>query len=89
MKTVKIIVRGQVTGVFFRANTKKTADKLGIKGYVHNQSNDVEIVAKGDEWQITQLLEFCKKGTVLSKVESINVNEFNTQEIFFEFEIRH
>ena len=31
---IKLVITGRVQGVFFRAETKKTADRLGINGYV-------------------------------------------------------
>ena len=36
MKRVHIVVHGMVQGVFFRANTKEAADRLGLRGYAKN-----------------------------------------------------
>ena len=47
---VHIFVSGLVQGVFFRYFTKKTADKLNLKGWVKNLDDGrVEILAEGDE----------------------------------------
>ena len=43
---IRILVRGKVQGVFFRFNTKRRAEKLGLNGWVKNVHSDkVEIVA--------------------------------------------
>lgn len=78
MKTLRIVIKGKVQGIFFRANTKKAADKLSITGYVKNLSNgDVEILAQGEEKSLKKFLEFCKKGPENAKVESIETKEIN------------
>jgi len=34
IKRVHVIISGRVQGVFFRAETKRVADSLGLKGWV-------------------------------------------------------
>ena len=36
-KHVQVKISGQVQGVFFRANTQKIAQSLGLKGFVKNE----------------------------------------------------
>ncbi|NIP40209.1 MAG: acylphosphatase, partial [Candidatus Aenigmarchaeota archaeon] len=33
---VHLMISGQVQGVFFRTNTRHTANELGLKGWVRN-----------------------------------------------------
>ena len=89
-KRYRITVSGRVQGVFFRHNTKKTAQKLGLKGYVINLDNgNVEIVAQGSEENLKRLLEFCRKGPMFARVDDIEVKEEKTGNEFEGFEIRY
>ncbi len=63
MKRVRILVYGDVQGVFFRANTVSTAKGLGLKGWVRNRRDgSVEIVAEGSQAKLIELIEWCKNG---------------------------
>ncbi len=91
---IKIIVSGRVQGVFFRAETKKTADRLGINGYVKNLSDgSVEAMFKGDPSIVAQMIKWCNKGSAASKVEQVitkEIDQVNEQsENFDKFEIRY
>jgi len=82
MKTLKLIISGKVQGVFFRANAKKQADKLGIKGYVKNtDENKVEILAQGSEENIKNFIEFCKQGPPEAEVTDIQIKELKNQKL--------
>ncbi|HLC50299.1 MAG TPA: acylphosphatase [Candidatus Nanoarchaeia archaeon] len=88
MKCVHLIVSGKVQGVFFRDNTRKKANELGLKGYAKNLSDGtVEVVAEGSEEKINQLIDFIKNNPGYSKVEEVKVShkEHNN---FKSFEIR-
>lgn len=77
----RIIVRGKVQGVFFRASTKDKADELGITGEVRNlPDGGVEVVACGSETQVQQLIEWCHAGPPRAKVEQVIVNELPEQQ---------
>jgi len=53
----RIVVEGDVQGVFFRANTLQHATQLGLVGTVQNLPNgNVEIYVQGKEVVIEQLL---------------------------------
>lgn len=68
----RFIVSGKVQGVFFRASTKKEADKLGLKGYAKNlQSGQVEVLAQGDLDSIEELRVWLYEGSEYSEVETI------------------
>jgi len=74
MKQVHIFVSGRVQGVFYRANTRKKAKELGIKGWVRNlYDGRVEITAEGKEKDLKKFIEWCKKGPELAFVENIKV----------------
>jgi acylphosphatase len=76
MQTIRILVEGNVQGVFFRQATKEECDKLGIKGKVKNLPDDsVEIVATGDKEKLQKLIEFCKTNPGRSEVKKITTKE--------------
>ena len=73
MKRLHLTIHGRVQGVFFRAYVKKHAKKLNLTGFVKNNNNrTVEVVAEGNEHQLEELLKYCRKGPLLSRVESID-----------------
>ena len=68
----RFIVSGKVQGVFFRASTRKEADRLGLKGYAKNlQSGHVEVLTQGDAEAVEELRVWLGKGSAYSEVESV------------------
>jgi acylphosphatase len=89
MKSIQLIIKGRVQGVFFRKNTNELANKLNIKGFVKNLDNgDLEVVAIGEENNINKLIDFCKKGPKAAEVKEIIIKEIKPNN-FNNFEIRY
>ena len=89
-KRYRITVSGRVQGVFFRYNTRKMAQNLGLVGYVTNiDDGRVEIVVQGREENLKKLVEFCRKGPMFARVDDIEVKEEKTGNEFEGFEIRY
>ena len=87
-KRVKIQVFGIVQGVFFRANTRDYARKLGIKGTVRNlHDGSVEIIAEGREDKLNEMIAFAKNGPPSAKVYNIDVEWENAKGNFSSFRI--
>ena len=85
-----MIIQGIVQGVFFRANAKKAAEMLGLKGYARNMADgSVEIVAEGPEQKIKELIEFCKKGPRAARVDKVDVHIEEASNEFDNFKVRH
>ena len=90
MERVRLIISGRVQGVFFRFNTKKEAQHLGLKGYVKNLSDaTVEVVAEGPKEQLEKLAAFCKKGTSAASVEDVKMLKEPFQNEFSGFDVRY
>ena len=89
MRRVKVIIKGRVQGVFFRANTEKRALALGLKGYVKNVSKRVEAVFEGEDEKVKEILEFCAIGPEGSKVSSIDGTEEKYSGDYKEFKIEY
>ena len=59
-KRLMLKVYGEVQGVFFRAQTKKKADELGLVGWVKNEADgSVKVVAQGEDERLNQLIDWC------------------------------
>jgi acylphosphatase len=72
----RIIIRGRVQGVYFRASTKDKADELGITGEVRNlPDGGVEVLACGAESQLAKLIAWCHEGPTRARVEQVLVEE--------------
>ena len=71
---VHVFVTGMVQGVFFRAETAKLAQRLGLTGWVRNLDDGrVEAVFEGEKKDVDEAVEFCKHGPSGAQVEAIEV----------------
>ena len=74
-ESVRIIVRGRVQGVGFRYFTKQRADAYNLIGFVQNLTDgNVEVVAKGPQKSLDNLIEDLKSGPPGSAVSDCVVN---------------
>ena len=88
MPTVRLVIKGKVQGVFYRANAKKTADENNITGWVQNtKEGNVEMMASGTQQALNTLIEWCKKGTTRAHVSEVQITEIK-DETFNHFTIR-
>ena len=69
-----VYVYGTVQGVFFRYNTKRLADQLGVSGWVRNLPDGrVEAYFEGEEDAVRRMVEWCHVGPPLARVERVEV----------------
>ena len=63
MRTLHLLIKGEVQGVYFRASAKEQADWFGVSGWVRNIADGhVEIVASGEEAALQQFIAWCRHG---------------------------
>jgi len=87
---VHVYVSGRVQGVFFRAETAKFANRLGICGWVRNTSDGrVEALFEGDREDVEKAVNFCRKGPSEARVRSLDVKWENWKGDFQDFKIRY
>ena len=68
----RIVVRGRVQGVGFRAFTIAEAGK--IPGTVTNRSDGaVECVAEGSREELERLIDTLRRGPMMARVDSVEV----------------
>lgn len=90
MKKVHIYISGRVQGVLFRDSMRRKANQLGLKGWVRNtKDNQVEAVLEGKKEEVERLIEWAKKGPLLSRVDDIKIEWKSYQGEFNNFEIRY
>jgi len=69
-------VSGRVQGVFFRANTWKQAQSLGLRGWVRNLPDGrVEAVFEGEARAAGAMLDWTRTGSPPSRVDHVEVRE--------------
>ncbi|MFL5972928.1 MAG: acylphosphatase [Gaiellaceae bacterium] len=70
----RVVIRGRVQGVFFRAETRERARSLGLAGWVRNNpEGTVEAVFQGDRDRIESMLAWCRRGPAAANVEDVEV----------------
>ena len=85
-----IFISGRVQGGFFRENTSKKAQKLGLLGWVKNLDNGkVEAVFEGDKEKVEKLVKWAKRGPMFAKVDNIDIDWQEYTGEFQNFEIRY
>ena len=72
---VNIKIFGLVQGVNFRYDSKRQADRLGLKGFVRNEpGGGVYLEVEGNSERVNDFLVWCQKGTFWSKIDKVEVN---------------
>ena len=67
------IIHGRVQGVGYRAFAIRSAQQIGLTGWVRNRYNGtVETVAEGDRTQLENYLKVLQRGPVSSNVTKID-----------------
>ncbi|MGA2450908.1 MAG: acylphosphatase [Polyangiaceae bacterium] len=88
MKRVQVIIRGRVTGVFFRAAAQREAKRLGLTGWVRNRADgNVDLLAEGEEEGIREMVLWAQHGTSAARVDDVDVRWRGYTGEFSEFQI--
>lgn len=75
MVRAHLIIEGLVQGVAFRASTVYEARRIGVCGWVRNvPSGAVEAVIEGDETSVKRLIEWCRTGPPMARVDNVNIS---------------
>ena len=68
----RVVVRGNVQGVFFRDSCRREARSLGVAGWVTNRGDGaVEAVFEGEADAVAALVEWCRHGPRGADVGSV------------------
>ena len=72
----RVVVSGQVQGVFFRDTTRREASRRGVAGWVCNRRDGaVEAVFEGPIAEVEAMVEFCSSGPRGADVDSVTTSD--------------
>jgi len=75
VKQVILKIHGRVQMVLYRDSTQRKAKSLGLVGWVRNESDGtVKIIAEGEEEGLEKLIDWCYNGSILAKVDKVDIN---------------
>jgi acylphosphatase len=84
----RVIVQGNVQGVFFRDSTRRHAESRGVHGWVRNRDDGaVEAVLEGRQEAVEQVLRFLREGPAHATVRDVQISE-EAPEGLSSFEVR-
>ena len=85
-----VIVRGRVQGVGFRHYTTKNAIRRQLTGWVTNlEDGSVEACFEGEEEQVGEMVQWCRRGPDLARVEELDEQRGEYTGEFSGFITRH
>lgn len=71
----RVIVRGRVQGVGFRASAEHEARRRTLVGWVRNRSDDsVELECQGRSSDVDALIDWCRRGPTSARVIGLDVS---------------
>jgi acylphosphatase len=74
IKTLRIVIRGRVQGVFFRDSMRYEAQRLGVAGWVHNRiDGTVEATVHGDPEAVDEIVRWAHHGPKHANVEGVEI----------------
>ena len=85
----RVIVRGEVQGVFFRDSTRTEAESHGVAGWVRNRDDgSVEAVFEGSVDAVEAMIDWCRSGPSRADVEDMDVSLEGDPDGLEGFEVR-
>jgi acylphosphatase len=80
MRTRKLLISGQVQGVFFRNFIIEKAKEFDMKGFCRNMDDgSVEVVIEGKDESVEHMIRECRKGPPHARVDSIKIEDMPHQ----------
>lgn len=87
---IRVMIRGRVQGVFFRAATREEAARLNVTGWVRNlPDGGVEVLAEGDPRPLKDLIAWCRQGPTYARVTHVEIFEEPYTGEFDSFQTRY
>ncbi|HYV09137.1 MAG TPA: acylphosphatase [Thermoplasmata archaeon] len=86
----RVIFRGRVQGVYFRAHCAEKAESLGLDGYVRNlPDGSVEAVFEGDRSVIEACIEWNRGSQPYAQVTGVEISWTSPRGDLNGFHVRH
>ena len=78
----RVVIRGHVQGVGFRAWTEHEARRRALDGWARNRRDgSVEAVFSGPPETVTSMVEACRRGPPLSRVDALDVQDAHLNDL--------
>ncbi|MEV5126573.1 acylphosphatase [Streptomyces decoyicus] len=72
----RVVVSGDVQGVFFRDTCRRKADEHGVAGWVRNlPDGTVEAVFEGEPERVQEMVDWAREGPPMATVNTASVHE--------------
>ena len=72
----RVIVRGEVQGVYFRESTRQEADRRSVAGFARNRADGaVEAVFEGEPDAVEAMIDLVRRGPAAARVEDIELSD--------------
>ncbi|MFO7965935.1 MAG: acylphosphatase [Desulfobacterales bacterium] len=85
-----VMISGRVQGVFFRVETRETALRKEVTGWVRNtRDGRVEAVFEGNDEEVQQMIQWCRKGPPGARVNHVDIEQEEFRNEFDTFSVRH
>jgi acylphosphatase len=70
----RLAITGRVQGVGYRDWAVATGQRLGLSGWVRNRTDgSVEALVVGDDEAVSRMIEACRRGPTLARVDAVDV----------------
>ncbi len=70
----RLVITGQVQGVFFRDSTRRRAETRGVAGWAANRDDGaVEVVLEGPADAVEAVVGYCRRGPSRAQVDTVEV----------------
>lgn len=90
MVEIYCIITGKVQQVGYRDYAQRSADELGIVGWVRNRHDGrVDLVAQGSPDVLKEYVEYLHEGSLSAVVDGVSVEWRSVQQSYEDFGIRH
>ena len=90
MEEIEATVSGRVQLVMYRDFSARMARRLGLTGFVKNNTDGtVSVVAQGAKEKLIQYIDYLKRGSLLSRVDTVSVSWGNAARNYSGFVIRY
>ncbi len=87
--TLEIKIKGRVQGVNFRNSAQKYANMLHLTGYARNmRDGSVVILVQGPSEALQEYLQWCQRGSWLSKVDEMSYKWVDEMRNYDDFEVQ-
>jgi acylphosphatase len=90
LKRLHVFISGRVQGVFFRAETQRTAKGFNLTGWVRNIADGrVEALFEGEDTNVDKMIAWCHIGPPSARVEEVLTEEKPYIGEFRDFSIKY